>query len=478
MTTGWAYVLAGVVLLAGSRVQAEQALKGEQPAPPALEALIENALDRSAELAALRARIAAAEARITTAGAAPDPMASAGFTNLPIGGGLRLDRDTMSGFEIMLSQELPRSFRRRLRAEIQRDEAAALRARHTSVANGIVRGVRQVYVDLQYLDEALVIAEQNKGLAQDILAVAESRYRTGKVSQQDVFQSQVQLSRMLDAVVALRRQRAAAAARLNRMLYRAPGEVVPRLPPLSPSVLSTERTSAQYLWENNSVLRESQTRVAQAEAALNLAQQWRKPDYGLSFRYMVREPVEMEPMNGTDMWGAALAINLPMLNRKVHEAEVRAAEAERTADQQQLQALLNAIPSQLAEVVIEVKRAEEQLSLVETGLLPQAEGAVAAARSAYVAGRTDALSLLANQLNLYNLQLERAQLLRQHEQSLAELEYQASGALQALPMAAVGVAPVAAMAPTAGPSAGMGAMSGGASAAGMGGAPASGMSGG
>jgi len=284
---------------------------------------------------------------------------------------------------------------------------------------------------------------------------------------------------MLDALIALHKQRDAAATRLNRLLYRPPNQAISRLPSLFPSAYSTEKITLPRLQESNSLLRESQARVTQTENALSLARQWRKSDYGLSFRYMIREPVEMEPMSGTDMWGAALAISLPMLNRKVHEAEVKAAEAERTASQRNLEALLNAIPSQLEELAIQLKQSEEQLSLVETGLLPQAEGALASARSAYVTGRTDVLSLLTSQLSLYNLQLERVQLLRQHEQSLIELDYQASGALQPPAMGPIGMPPVPAMASGGLFSGGMGTMSGVEAGGGaMGGAAPSGMSGG
>lgn len=176
--------------------------RGEAEQPPTVGALLAEALERSAELAGMRASIAAAEAGVVAAGALPDPMASVGLNNIPVGE-LSLDRDMMSSVGVMLSQRVTAGVRRRLRAELQRGEAAALRARYQSMENGIVRQVKQAYFDLQYLDGALQIAEENKRLAQDLLAVAESLYATGKVGQQDVFQSQVQLTRMLDALVAL-----------------------------------------------------------------------------------------------------------------------------------------------------------------------------------------------------------------------------------------------------------------------------------
>jgi outer membrane protein TolC len=423
---------------------------------PTLDALISQALDSSRELAAVGQQIAAAEARVVTAGALPDPMLSAGLSNVPVGG-IELDGDMMSGVEFMLSRSVTAGARRRLRSDIQRAEADSLRQRYQSTRNGIVREVKRAYLDLQYLDEALDIAEQNRQLAADVLAIAESQYATGRAMQQDVFQSQVQLSRMVESLVLLRRQRAAAVTRMNRLLYRRPQQELPKLPPLAAGPAPAEAVAAEALQQRNSVVRESLARLSQAERQLALANEWRRPDYSLGFTYMIRQQVAGDPMTGDDMWGASIGIGLPWLNRAPHEQEVKAAEADRSSIEESLHAQVNDISARLEELRIEIERAEEQLALVETGLLPQAEGALAASRSAYMTGKTDALNVLSNQLSLYNLQMERIQLLEDHEQSLAEFDYMLSGALQ--PEAMGGAMPAPAMA--AGPSAPMGSPSSG-----------------
>ncbi len=412
------------------------------PAPrpsPALETFVAEALANSKELYAAREQIAAAQARVVSAGTLADPMISAGLTNIPVGG-ISLDRDVMSGVEFMLSREVATSARRRLRGDIQSAEVAALLERYESIQNGIAREVKRAYIDLQYLDEAMDIAEQNRLLASDVLAVAESQYSTGKVMQQDVFQSQVQLSRMLDSLVLLRRQRAAAVTRMNRLLYRPRQQQIGRLPRLA--LISGQLPPLADSWKaDNSVLRESLARVRQADRQLELANEWRRPDYSLSFGYMIRKRVPDQPMSGDDMWAASIGIGLPWLNRTPHEQEVKAAEADRRGVEHNLGAQINDISARLEELRVEIERAEEQLSLVETGLLPQSEGALAASRSAYMTGKSDALNVLNNQLNLYNLQTERILLLRDHEQNMAELEYELNGALQPGAIGSVGSAP-------------------------------------
>jgi len=383
------------------------------------------AIEKSAELASLEQQAAAAEAMVAPAGALPDPMLSAGLSNLVVGQGLRLDQDAMTGIEFMLSQEVPPSSKRRLSREVQSGELAMVQARRQDKLLDLIRQVKKSYLDLQYYDEALAVAEQNRDLAQDMLAAAEARYATGKGMQQDVFQAQVRLSQMVEMLISMRRMRAAAQARLNRLLYRAPGQPIAPLPGIRMSALDLNASDlAACAEESNPRLTEMRARLAQAHNSQQLAAQEIKPHYTFGLSYMVRTRIPMNDMSGSDMWGVSVGINLPWIYRRQKvDQEVKVAQASRLAAEQDLAAMQNELSGMIEEMVIEVQRTADQLSLVETGLLPQAEGAVAASRASYAAGQGEILDLLDNQMNLYDLQLERVSLLADHERGLAEIEY-------------------------------------------------------
>jgi outer membrane protein TolC len=182
----------------------------------------------------------------------------------------------------------------------------------------------------------------------------------------------------------------------------------------------------------NPRLREMQIRVAQAAKSERVAALGIRPMWSFSFGYMLRQPVEMDPMSGDDMWSATVGITLPWLYRrdKVDE-EVRGAKAQQEAAARELEAMQNEVSGMVEEMVIDIQRADEQLSLAETGLLPQAEGAYAASRSSYATGKGEVLDLLMNQMNLYNLELQRVMLLMQRERAIADLAYTVGGSLTA-----------------------------------------------
>jgi outer membrane protein TolC len=112
-----------------------------------------------------------------------------------------------------------------------------------------------------------------------------------------------------------------------------------------------------------------------------------------------------------------------------------AAGALRKAAEADLSALVNELEARAEELVVRVGRLRDQIALAETGLLPQAEGALASSRAAYATGRVEFLTVIDNQINLYNLHLERIRLLAEHEQSLAELEYLTGGSAAGRPAA-------------------------------------------
>lgn len=402
-----------------------QASAGSSAAPPALETLISEGVNNSPKLLSLHYQIHEAEAMVAPAGALPDPMLEVSLRNIPVGAGIGLDQDMMSGVEVMVSQEVRPSAKRRLEREMQADMARMLREKYADKWNDIVRRVTKAYRDVQAMDEQIRITEQNKQLAADMLAAEEASYATGKAMQQDVFMAQVRLSQMVEMLLTMRKERATAEVMLGEALNRRTGFAIGPLPPLTPTpasldterlIVTTDAASPQLL--------EMRVRVQQSERRERLAALGLRPDYRLSFAYMIREPLEMEPMSGDDMWSAAVGIALPwVFRREKTDQERKAAAAAKCAALEDVSAMRNELVSMIRQRVNDIRAADQQLVLLETGLLPQSEGAVAAARSAYVVGRGSITAMLDSQMSFLNLQLQRSRLTAERESNLAELTY-------------------------------------------------------
>ena len=69
-----------------------------------------------------------------------------------------------------------------------------------------------------------------------------------------------------------------------------------------------------------------------------------------------------------------------------------------------------------------VRGVDERLSLLRTGLLPQAQANAQAALAAYQVGQADFLTLMDRELDVIHLQIDQHRLLRDRAQALARLE--------------------------------------------------------
>ena len=401
------------------------AADGTPPCPPTLDQLIAQGVQNSPELLSLNYQVRAAEAMIRPAGALPDPMLEVGLKDLPVGAGISLNQDTMSGLEFMASQEVPRSAKRRLNRGVQADMARMLREKYADKRNDIVRRVTKAYREVQAMDEQIRITKRNQQLAEDMLAVAEANYATGKVMQQDVFMAQVRLSQMVDMLLAMRKERANAEVMLGEALTCLTGFTIGPLPPpeRTPVALDAEALVAAADAASPPLL-EMRVRVEQAEKQVRLAALGLKPDYTFSLAYMIRETVDMDPMSGTDMWSAAVGINLPWVYRRDKADQQRkSAAATKCAALEDVAARRNELASMVRQRANDIHSADQQLSLLETGLLPQSEGAVAAARSAYVVGKGSITAMLDSQMSFLSFQLQRFRITAEREIALAELTY-------------------------------------------------------
>ncbi len=82
----------------------------------------------------------------------------------------------------------------------------------------------------------------------------------------------------------------------------------------------------------------------------------------------------------------------------------------------------NEIALAVRKALDEVSRTDEQMRLYKEAIIPQAEMSLESAVSGYQVDKVDFLTLLDNQLTLFNLELEYERVLVEHEVSVVDLE--------------------------------------------------------
>jgi outer membrane protein TolC len=397
-------------------------LAAAQPRADAqLEALLAEAVNNNPDVQAARREAAAARSRISPAGALDDPMLEAGVLNYPVESrSFRTEDMTMK--MIGVTQRLPYPGKRALRRDFAEKEALAVEAGVQELVNRVRRDLKVAYYDLGLVEESQRLAESNRRVLEQYLSIAETRYGVGQGTQADVLKAQTQVSKMLEELIKLGRERPMLEAEINRAAGRAaaPGAVNPPPAQASPVELRLEdlRAAARA---NRPQLAAQQRMVERSAAAIELGRKDYYPDFDLRFSYGQRD--NFDGMRREDMISITVAINLPIWRGAKRDPRVAEAEAMRDQTSAMYQARLNELDAMLRQQVAAAEQALKSARLYETGLLPQARLTADASLAAYRVGRMDFFTLLDSRMTVFNAEVGYAASLAAYHKALAELEF-------------------------------------------------------
>src|SRR6056297_3593584 len=149
-----------------------------------LESLLSEADSANPSIAAARASAEAAAARISQAGAPPDPTLGVSLMNVPVADP-SLSREMMTMTQVQLGTRIPWPSRLSTSQSIasMRSEAAEWETRR--VRDQVRYDVRAAYHELYFVDQALEVTRRNHGLLQDLAELSSSQYGVGTGAQAD-----------------------------------------------------------------------------------------------------------------------------------------------------------------------------------------------------------------------------------------------------------------------------------------------------
>jgi cobalt-zinc-cadmium efflux system outer membrane protein len=410
-----------VLRLSGAEPEAAPA-----PKPTAselsVEALVEQVLGRNPSLAEMVAAFQAASARYPQAVALEDPMLTAWFGPGSIG-----SRDVGFAYRLELSQKYPFPGKRSVRGQGALAEASAAGRDVDDMRLQLVEMARSAFAAYFLAERALEVNAVNLRLLGEFRENAFTRFKTGLVPEQDVFQAEVEIGRQRERQVTLERMRQVAVARINTLLHLPPDSpLAPTPKELRPAAPSPEvqELRAQAL-SRRPDLQALADRLAADQAALVLAQKEFYPDFELMAaydRFWQGMDRDLAPQ-------VALRLNLPVWNSKrwaaVAEAQAKVAQRRAELDRQ-----VDQVNFQVQEAHEQLRESEKIVRLYDETILRAAEQNVKAAQSAYVTGKIPFLSLIEAQRNHAMLRDRYYETIADYFRRWAALERAVGGPIQ------------------------------------------------
>ncbi|PXW88862.1 outer membrane protein TolC [Nitrosomonas sp. Nm84] len=387
-----------------------------------LPALITETLENNPEIQAAHQEREAAQHRIAPAEALDDPMLEAGVINAPLASS-PFNREDMTMKMIGLSQRLPFPGKRGLRKEVASKDADAIEQGYHETVNRVVHDLKTAYFDLGLTLEMIKLVEKNKQTLEHFLHIAEERYQVGQGSQADVLKAQTQVSRMLDRLLGLAREQPVFEAELIRVLGRnAKGEIpLPMSLHIQEVPLMLETLQQEALAQRPQLLA-LQSLIARSEKSVDLARKAYYPDFDVRLSYGQRDNM-LDGTRRDDMVSMTVAVNLPVWRGNKIQPRIMESEAMRDQATSLYQAQSNEIAARLRQQIAMAEQSLKSIKLYQTAILPQAKLTVESALAAYQVNRIDFLTLLDNQMTVFDYQTNLIAAMANYNKALAEIDW-------------------------------------------------------
>ena len=391
---------------------------GQPPAsaPTPLTQLLAEAQANNSQVAAAHDAWQAAKQVPRQVSTLPDPTFT--YQNLSVGSPRPFAGYTNNDFAyigIGASQDLPYPGKLRLRADAAKREADVKDMDLNATMASVADAVKTDYIHLAYLQQTLGILGENEHVLDQLIKDATAHYEVGQGSQADVLEAQVERTKIVREITAARQRLGDTEADLKGLLHRnqdSPDIVAERL---GENLLrDTSAHLLEMVRERNPQIQVDASSVRAGKAALASAKREGKPDFGLS--YMWQQTDRKYP----DYYMLTFNLHLPRKARvraEVEEAAEKLAQSQDTLDahlQQQL--------AQVRQGYVEAKGDEELLDEYQHGLIPQSDAAYRSTLNSYASNRDVLTHVLLYFVNVLNMKLDEAQVLADHETTLAHLE--------------------------------------------------------
>lgn len=384
--------------------------------PTPLAQLLVEAQAHNSQIAAAHDAWTAAKQVPRQVSTLPDPTFT--YQNMSVGSPKPFAGYTSNNFAyigIGASQEFPWPGKLRLRGEAAEREADVKDKDFDATTASVADAVKVDYIHLAYLQQTLEVLNENKRVLDELIRDATAHYEVGQGSQADVLQAQVERTKIVREVTSANEQLGDTEADLKGLLHR--DQESPDIVAEALKENPLQYTSGQLLGmvqRRNPQIQVDASAVRAQNAALASAQRDGKPDFGLA--YMWQQNDRKYP----DYYMFTFNLRWPRRGRahaEVEEAAEKLAQSKETLDahlQQQL--------AQVKRGYVTAKNDEELLQEYQQGLIPQSDAAYRSTLNSYANNRDVLTHVLLYFVNVLNMKLDEAQVLVDHETTLAHLE--------------------------------------------------------
>lgn len=379
------------ILLFATIVAAAAAPVGATELDGTVQSFVAVAMEQNPSLQASRHRADAARENVGTHGALPDPMLGFGyFIETP---------ETRVGPQesaLMLNQRFPFFGKLSLDRKIASRTADISERAYDRDVLELRFNVQRAFYEYYAVTRIAGVLKEEHDLLERMEQIAQVRYSSGLVRQQDALKAQLAHSQVQDEIQVIDRRRSDVEARLNALLNRRPGSPLPE--PVVPDSLETVPSIdslVEIALAERPEVRSAQIEIERAKDSRSLARRNYFPDLTLGAQWIQVGERDMPGLedNGKDIFQVNASINIPLWTGK-RGAAVGRAEADEARASSVKSAWEVRISNDVHDAVKKAQIAHDRVVLYRDVIIPQATQTFQASESDYQTGEADFLNYL------------------------------------------------------------------------------------
>lgn len=390
-----------------------------------LDVFIEEAVNNNPEIQEAYHQWKSAEYKIKRVKSLDDPKASYGYFGDEVQTRVGPQEEKYG-----VSQKIPFPGKLGLKGKAQKKQAAVFKERYEAVKNEVTKEVKFTYFDLFWADQALQINEEEKSILEKIEKVAQRRYESNQVSQQDVIKVQVELSKIIQKIFLLRQNRSSTVVKLNRLLNRPHDSEIGKVPSVKEAVFHYDlETLLKQVKNSRQELVAAQLSVEKAEYEKSLAKMAYLPDFTVGAEFIeVGGGTTSLSNDGEDAWMGTVSVNVPIWFGKLR-AQVKEKEASLEAVKNGKRDIENRVEFEVQDMYFKITAYKDIVLLYESALMPQAQQAFDASQSGFETGSISFLDWLDTERTYLQTRLAYYKAITDYHKSIATLERVVGGHL-------------------------------------------------
>jgi outer membrane protein, heavy metal efflux system len=383
-----------------------------------LDSFVRHAVEHNPQIQKAYYDWKAEEYKVRQAKSLPDPMVS--YTNF--GEGVQTRTGPQEG-KYGFSQTIPFPGKLGLKGKAQAKQAQMLKEQYEATKNEVVKDIKFAYFDLFWVDKAIEVNEEEKSIMERSEKVAQRKYESNLVPQQDVIKAQVELSTIIKKLFLLRQNRQSLVAKMNSLLNRAQDTPIAKISDIEhkdfrhklKDVLAKAQNSRQELIA-------AHLSVERAEFQESLARMDYLPDFTVGTEYIeIGGGTSTHPEDGDNVWMGMISVNVPVWFGRL-KAQLDEKKAELEAAKKNEEDVENRVSFEGQDLYSQITTYKDIVSLYETALIPQAQQAFDASQVGFETGEVSFLDWLDTERTYLQTRLAYYKAITDYHKSIAFLE--------------------------------------------------------